>query len=115
EPVEGTKLSVCRVFDGESERQIVCGAQNYGVGDHVPAALPGAVLRGGKAIGAAKLRGIESFGMLCSGKELGADDGVDGLLLLDRSTVPGTPIARVLGKDDVALELNVTPNRADAL
>lgn len=114
-PIEGTRLNVCQVFDGESERQIVCGAQNYEVGDHVPAALPGAVLPGNKAIGAAKLRGVDSFGMLCSGKELNADDGVDGLLILPRDTVPGTPIARVLGREDLVLELNVTPNRADAL
>lgn len=114
-PIEGTKLNVCVVFDGEAERQIVCGAQNYEVGDHVPAALPGAVLPGNKAIGAAKLRGVDSFGMLCSGKELNADDGVDGLLILPRDTVPGSPIAKVLGREDVVLELNVTPNRADAL
>lgn len=115
QPVEGTKLSVCQVFDGESERQIVCGAQNYDVGDYVPAALPGAVLPGNKPIGAAKLRGIDSYGMLCSGKELGADDGVDGLLILSKDAPPGTPIAQVLGRNDIVLELSVTPNRADAL
>jgi phenylalanyl-tRNA synthetase beta chain len=114
-PIEGTKLSVCRVFDGEADLQIVCGAQNYAAGDHVPLAKVGAVLPGGLKIGKAKLRGHESFGMLCSSRELGFDDGVDGLHLLSRETVPGTPMAKVLGKDDVALELNVTPNRADAL
>ena len=114
-PIPETKLSVCRVFDGEQEWQIVCGAQNYVAGDHVPLAKVGAVLPGGLKIGKAKLRGHESFGMLCSSRELGFDDGVDGLHLLAKETVPGTPIAKVLGKDDVALELNVTPNRADAL
>lgn len=114
-PVEGTKLNICQVFDGETERQIVCGAQNYEVGDYVPTALPGAVLPGDKPIGAAKLRGIDSFGMLCSGKEIGADDGVDGLLILSKDAPPGTPIAQVLVRNDVALELSVTPNRADAL
>jgi phenylalanyl-tRNA synthetase beta chain len=115
EPIAGTRLNVCRVFDGATELQIVCGAQNYGVGDHVPLAREGAVLPGGKAIGRAKLKGVESFGMLCGGAELGADDGVDGLLILAKDTVPGSPIAGLLGRDDVAFELNVTPNRADAL
>jgi phenylalanyl-tRNA synthetase beta chain len=114
-PLEGTKLSVCRVSDGREELQIVCGAQNYAVGAHVPLARVGAVLPGDKAITRAKLRGVESFGMLCSGAELGADDGVDGLLLLSADTVPGTPIAEVLGRNDVAFEINVTPNRGDAL
>jgi phenylalanyl-tRNA synthetase beta chain len=115
EPIAGTKLNVCRVFDGTRELQIVCGAQNYDVGAHVPLAHVGAVLPGDKKIGQAKLRGIDSFGMLCSGAELGADDGVDGLLLLSPETLPGTPIAEVLGRNDVALEINVTPNRGDAL
>jgi len=114
-PVEGTKLSVCGVFDGDREWQVVCGAQNYAAGSIVPLARVGAVLPDGKQIGQAKLRGIESFGMLCSARELGFDDGVDGLHLLPAATVPGTPMARLLGRDDVALELNVTPNRADAL
>ncbi len=114
-PVPDTKLSVCRVFDGAEELQVVCGAQNYQAGDHVPLAKVGAVLPDGKAIGRAKLRGHESFGMLCSSRELGFDDGVDGLHILSRDTAPGTPIATVLGRDDVAYEVNVTPNRADAL
>ena len=119
-PIEGTKLNICKVFTGDAEYQIVCGAQNYVVGDHVPAALIGAKLPNGVAIGAAKLRGVESFGMLCSSKELSSEeldwnDGVDGLMLLPRETVPGTPIAQVIGRDDIAFEVNVTPNRGDAL
>lgn len=114
-PIPETKLSVCKVFDGAQEWQVVCGAQNYQAGDHVPMAQVGAVLPDGKAIGKARLRGHESFGMLCSSRELGFDDGVDGLHLLSRDVAPGTPIAQVLGRDDVAFEINVTPNRADAL
>ncbi len=114
-PIPETKLSVCRVFDGTSDVQVVCGAQNYQAGDHVPFAQVGAVLPDGKAIGQAKLRGHESFGMLCSARELGFDDGVDGLHLLSRDLAPGTPVAKAIGRDDVAFELNVTPNRADAL
>jgi phenylalanyl-tRNA synthetase beta chain len=120
DPIAGTKLSVCRVFDGTQELQIVCGAQNYAAGDHVPVAQVGALLPNGTAIGQAKLRGIESFGMLCSSKELSSkdldwEDGVDGLMILPRETVPGTPIAQVIGRDEVVFEINVTPNRGDAL
>jgi phenylalanyl-tRNA synthetase beta chain len=114
-PIEGTKLNICQVFDGLAELQIVCGAQNYAVGAHVPVARVGAVLPDGKAIGQAKLRGVESFGMLCSSRELGFDDGVDGLFLMPAEAVPGTPIAKVIGREDTAFEVNVTPNRGDAL
>src|SRR6266436_2804259 len=65
------KLSVCRVTDGSGERQIVCGAKNYKVGDKVPLARPGVTLPNGMTIKEAKLRGIDSQGMLCSAKELG--------------------------------------------
>jgi len=110
------KLSVTTVDPGDgAPLRVVCGARNYAVGDLVPLATVGAVLPGGHRIEKAKLRGIESFGMLCSARELGTDADQSGLLLLPRETVPGTPIARVLGLDDVLLEVNVTPNRPDAL
>lgn len=115
EPVPDTHLAVCRVFDGAEELQIVCGAQNYEVGDKVPLARIGAVLPGGMAIGQAKLRGIDSFGMLCSARELGLSADHEGLLILPRDTEPGRPIAEVTGRTGVAFDLNVTPNRADAL
>ncbi|HEX9243325.1 MAG TPA: phenylalanine--tRNA ligase subunit beta [Anaeromyxobacter sp.] len=110
------KLSVTRVDAGRGEPlQIVCGAKNYAVGDVVPLATVGAVLPGGAKIEKAKLRGVESFGMLCSAKELGLSPDATGLLLLDRTIVPGTPIAKALLLEDVLLEVNVTPNRPDAL
>ncbi len=113
---DAEKLSVTTVDRGDGQPlQVVCGARNYAVGDLVPLATVGAVLPGGQKIEKAKLRGVESFGMLCSGRELGTDADASGLLLLEKSVVPGTPIARALGLDDVLLEVNVTPNRPDAL
>ena len=110
------KLQVTRVDAGRGEPlQVVCGAKNFQVGDDVPLATVGATLPGGAKIEKAKLRGVESFGMLCSAKELGLDPDASGLLLLDRATAPGTPIARALALEDVLLEVNVTPNRPDCL
>ena len=78
------KLSVCRVADGHGERQIVCGAKNYKVGDKVPLILPGASLpaKAGEqpfTIKVSKMRGVESQGMLCSPKELGVSEEAEGL------------------------------------
>lgn len=110
------KLSVTRVDAGAGEPlQIVCGAKNYAVGDVVPVATVGTVLPGGLRIEKAKLRGVESFGMLCSAKELGLTADAEGLLILDRKVRPGTPIAEALQLADTFLEINVTPNRPDAL
>ena len=74
-----------------------------------------AALPGGLKIEKAKLRGVESFGMLCSAKELGLDADASGLLILPAGLSPGTPIAEALGLDDAFLEVNVTPNRPDCL
>jgi phenylalanyl-tRNA synthetase beta chain len=110
------KLSVTRVDAGGAEPlQVVCGAKNFQVGDVVPLATVGATLPGGTKIEKAKLRGVESSGMLCSAKELGLAEDASGLLLLDRKIAPGTPVARALALEDVLLEVNVTPNRPDAL
>ncbi len=110
------KLSVTRVEAGAGEPlRIVCGAKNYEVGDVVPLATVGTVLPGGTRIERVTLRGVESSGMLCSAKELGLSAEASGLLILDRKTIPGTPIAKALALEDVLLEVNVTPNRPDAL
>ena len=110
------KLSVTKIDDGSgTPLQVVCGAKNYKVGDKVPLARVGAVLPGGKAIGQARMRDVDSFGMLCSSVELGLSEDSQGLLLLDAGLKPGTPIAEALGLDDVIFEVNVTPNRSDAL
>src|SRR5512138_1896242 len=113
---DAEKLSVCRVETGkDAPLQIVCGARNWQVGDVVPLATVGTTLPGGQKIERAKLRGVESSGMLCSAKELGLAEDASGLLILDRKVAPGTPVAKALALEDVLLEVNVTPNRPDCL
>lgn len=115
-PVEGSDhLNVCMVDAGEgSLRQIVCGAQNYKVGDKVPCALPGAVLPGGWEIKEGKLRGVDSRGMLCSASELGLPDKEHGLWILPGEYTIGTPV-RSFVETDTIFELEITPNRPDLL
>lgn len=114
---DADRLGVCRVGLGDElgETSIVCGASNYKVGDRVPVALIGAELPGGFKIKKSKLRGVESSGMMCSGKELGASEDAAGLLILDDRPELGTPINEVLTDSDTALTLEVTPNRPDCL
>jgi len=109
------RLKVCQVDAGEgSWRQIVCGAQNYKVGDKVPCALPGAALPGGFTIGETKMRGVESKGMLCAAGEIGLVDSENGLMILPQESKVGTPL-KDLFASDVLLEVEVTPNRPDLL
>ncbi len=110
------KLSVTQVdLGGKAPLQIVCGAKNYKVGDKVPLATVGTKLPNGVEIKQAALRGVDSSGMLCSARELGLAEDASGLLILDPKAKVGAPIAEALGLDDTVLELNVTPNRPDAL
>ncbi len=106
------RLSVCRVT---GDRQIVCGAKNYKVGDKVPLALPGATLPGGLTIKVSKLRGVESQGMLCSAEELGLPKREDGLLILPPDAPVGMKLADYLGPGDTVFDIEVTPNRPDWL
>lgn len=109
------RLSVCKVDDGSgTPLQIVCGAKNYKVGDKILLALPGAALPGGVKIKVGKLRGVESEGMMCSSKELGLGEGVDGLHILPPETMIGTELGALFRADDI-LELEITPNRPDWL
>jgi phenylalanyl-tRNA synthetase beta chain len=109
------RLSVCQVDDGSGqERQIVCGAKNYKVGDKVPLARPGAILVGDLKIKPSKLRGVESQGMLCSPSELGLSSDSDGLLILSPEAKIGEPIASLFPEDTV-LDVEITPNRGDLL
>ncbi|MFZ0828054.1 MAG: phenylalanine--tRNA ligase subunit beta [Verrucomicrobiia bacterium] len=115
------KLTVCKVNDGQGERQIVCGAQNFQAGDKVPLILPGASLPpkpGEKepfTIKVGKIRGVESHGMMCSPQELGLPDPADGLLILRADAKVGQPFAEYLGRSgsDVVYDLEITPNRPD--
>jgi phenylalanyl-tRNA synthetase beta chain len=112
---DADKLSVCKVSTGKETLQIVCGAPNVRAGMKAPLATIGAKLPGGMEIKRAKLRGIESFGMLCSAKEIGIFDEVAGLLELPPECVTGADIRRALDLDDVVLEVNLTPNRGDCM
>lgn len=116
EPVPGSDhLNVCKVDDGAGTHQIVCGAANYAAGDVVPMARVGTKLPNGMEIRAAKLRGVESFGMLCSQRELGLSEDHAGLMILPKDARPGAPLDELLGLPDTVFEVNVTPNRPDAL
>lgn len=109
------KLTVCQVAGGGAALlQVVCGAPNVRAGMKTPLALEGATLAGG-VIRKAKLRGVDSSGMLCSARELGLSDEHEGILELPGELVTGTPLREALALDDTILTLNVTPNRGDVL
>ena len=116
---DADKLSVCMVDSGKEILTIVTGAKNISVGDVVPVALDGSTLPGGKKIVSSPLRGIMSYGMLCSGKELGVDEstvkgaGVNGILILDSSVPVGQDIREVLGLDEYIFDISLTANRPD--
>lgn len=109
------KLSLCQVYDGTQTLQIVCGAPNVSKGQKVILARIGAVLPGNFAIKHAKIRGVESFGMLCAEDELGLGTSHDGIMVLPADTSVGIPIENITGLCDAILTVNVTPNRPDAL
>lgn len=111
---EADRLQVCQVDTGNGATvQIVCGAPNARAGLLAPLATVGATLPGGIAIKAAKLRGVESSGMLCSAKELGIDADASGLLELPADAPVGAKLADALGLPDATIEIKLTPNRAD--
>ena len=109
------KLSLCSVNAGQGEPlQIVCGAPNVRAGMKVPLAMIGASLPG-LEIKAAKMRGVESQGMLCSARELGMSEDHSGLLELDAAAVVGGNVRDLLQLDDHVFEIKLTPNKADCL
>jgi len=115
------KLSVTTVNVGEEETiQVVCGAPNVATGQKVPVATVGTVLYDEKGesfkIKKGKIRGEESFGMICAEDELGLGKGHDGIMVLDAELTPGTPVAEVFNIEvDEVFEIGLTPNRADAM
>lgn len=112
---DADRLKVCQVDAGQGEPlQIVCGAPNAAAGMKVPCALVGAKLPGFE-IKKAKLRGVASFGMLCSAKELGLSDDHGGLYPLPDDAAVGQDVRQVLDLDDAIIEISLTPNRADCL
>ena len=110
------KLSVCKVSNGTEEMQVVCGAPNVEVGQKIVFAQIGAIVPNGNfKITKAKIRGTESFGMICSESELEISSNHEGIMVLSSELKEGTPISEALGFDDVLLEIAITPNRSDAL
>lgn len=115
-------LVICQLDIGKQDKlQIVTGASNLNVGDLVPVALDNSLLPGGKEIHSGKLRGVDSYGMMCSLGELGLtvhdfpNAIEDGILVLDEDVAPGTDACKALGLDDVSVEFEITPNRPDCL
>lgn len=116
---QADRLSLCQVSDGEQNYQVICGAKNCRTGLKTPFAKLGAKLVGGVTIEKASLKGLDSYGMLCSAKELGVEAGLlserdkEGIWELDGRLPLGLPLAQALGFSDVTFDLSITPNRAD--
>ena len=113
---DADSLSVCKVNAGGGELlQIVCGAANARAGLKVPLATIGTTMPGGMEIRKARLRGVESCGMLCSARELGLAEDASGLMELPADLTAGQSITDALGLDDTLIEINLTPNRGDCM
>ena len=113
---DADKLRLCTVDYGAGESlRVVCGAPNVEVGGVYPFAPVGTELPGGFKLKKAKIRGIESLGMLCAKDELGLSDDHSGLMVLDANTKPGTPLVEITGAPETVFELEITPNRPDCL
>lgn len=112
---DADKLRVCQVSNGQETFQVVCGAPNARPGIKIPFAMIGAELPGDFKIKKAKLRGVESFGMLCSAAELQISEENDGLLELAADAPVGEDIRQYLCLDDASIEIGLTPNRGDCL
>ncbi len=110
------KLSVCTVNTGSDEpAQIVCGARNVAAGMRVPVATVGARLPGDFKIKKAKLRGVQSLGMICSASELGLAESSDGIMPLPGDAPIGTDVRQYLSLEDTCIEVDLTPDRGDCL
>ena len=110
------RLSVCTVSTGTEDLQVICGAPNVEAGQKVVFAPEGTVIpKGNFKLTKAKIRGVESFGMICAEDELELGDDHSGIMILDENLAEGTPITEALGLNDVIMEIAVTPNRSDAL
>ncbi|MEE8407352.1 MAG: phenylalanine--tRNA ligase subunit beta [Acidimicrobiia bacterium] len=112
---DAEKIRVCQVDTGSGPTQIICGAWNFEAGAIVPVAAPGAVLPGEFEIGLRNIRGIESNGMICSERELGLGDDHAGILVLDGEPEIGIPFADIVELPDLVFDLEITPNRPDAM
>jgi len=110
------KLTICKVFDGKEVLQVVCGASNVKAGQKIVFAPIGTEIPNGNfVIKKAKIRGVESNGMICAEDELLLSDDHSGIMVLDENLETGTPITEALNLNDVILDIAITPNRPDAL
>jgi phenylalanyl-tRNA synthetase beta chain len=113
---DADKLSVCTVWDGTEKYQVICGAPNVTANQIVPFAKIGAELKDGFKIKKAKIRGIHSFGMICSKEELGLEESSEGIWALDKDVNLGDDFSDVLASEqDWIFDLSITPNRPDCL
>lgn len=112
---DADKVRVCTVATGGDPIQVICGAWNFEAGAKVAFSVPGAVLTGGFEIGVRKIRGVESHGMICSERELGLGEEHGGILVLEDSAPVGTDFAEFVELPDTVFELEITPNRPDAM
>ncbi len=112
---QADRLTVCRVYDGQAEVTVVCGAPNVRPGMKAAFAPVGAALPGGQKLKRAKIRQVESFGMLLAEDELGLSDDHSGIMECAAQWAAGTPLAEVLGPPETVLDLEITPNRPDCL
>ena len=110
------KLSICTVDTGAEDLQVICGASNVDAGQKVVFAPIGTLIpKGNFKITKAKIRGVESWGMICAEDELELSDDHSGIMILDSGLKQGTPITEALRLNDTILEIAITPNRPDAL
>lgn len=115
-PIKGAdKIRLATVNVGHATHDLVCGAPNVAVGQRVPVALLGARLAGDIEIKRVKIRGVESCGMICSERELGFSDDHSGIMVLDKAAPLGVPLADYLDYHDYILDIELTPNRGDAM
>lgn len=112
---DADKIRVCQVDIGSGPSQIICGAWNFEEGARVAVATPGAVLPGDFEIGQRTIRGVESNGMICSERELGLGEDHAGIIVLDGEPELGIPFARLVELPDIVFDLDITPNRPDAM
>ena len=110
---DADKLTVCLVQIGDDKHQIVCGAPNVRQNLAVVVALPGTTLPGNFKISKSKIRGVESFGMICSERELGLSNEHEGIMELPEGTEHGLSFIKAMGLEDIFVEVDLTPNRPD--
>ncbi len=115
-PVEGAdKIKKVVVTIGKESFDVICGAPNVAVGQKVPVATIGAILANGMEIKRVKIRGVESFGMICSESELGISNDHSGIMVLNESAKVGTPLVKFLDYYDYIMTFELTPNRGDSM